>query len=57
MNKSIIQCLESDYKFAIEQLFTRIFSHEEEFNENELPQLRMEYMVDDHRDIYPVCSN
>lgn len=57
MNKSIIQCLESDYKFAVEQLFTRIFSHEQEFNENDLPRLKMEYMVDDYIDVYHVTSN
>lgn len=47
MNKSFIECLETDYKVAIEQMIARIFSSTDRWDENDLPLLKMEYMSDD----------
>lgn len=57
MNKSIVQCLESDYKLAIQQIFARMFPSAERWDDSDLPLLKMEYLVEDHNEVYNIHTN
>lgn len=52
MKESLIQDLESDSQFALEQVFDDIYRFVQEYEMANLPGLKLEYMVDDYSDIY-----
>lgn len=54
MEKSFLEGLETDYKITLERVFDKIYRSVQECEITDLPNLKMEFMVDDYDDYITV---